>query len=85
MSLHIEIDDVIQVLLPDSKWYAVADNSFELDSYEFHHGAEGRFNGGQEEPTLRPPGATWKEPHGEIMYCPMTSVVAIKTERGKSS
>jgi len=35
MSLAIDIHKVESVLLPDGKWYAIADKSFKLDSYDF--------------------------------------------------
>ena len=35
MSLALDVDDVVQVLLTDGKWYPVANNSFELDAYEY--------------------------------------------------
>ena len=37
MSLFINVDHIKSVLLKDGKWYQVWDNSFVLDSYEFHH------------------------------------------------
>jgi hypothetical protein len=45
MSLAIEVDDVVAVLLRDG-WHAVADDSFEIDSYEFLHGDVVRVGGG---------------------------------------
>lgn len=37
MSLYIDVDKVAEALLADG-WHAVTDGSFDLDSYEFHHG-----------------------------------------------
>lgn len=36
MSLHIDVDHVESVLV-GNEWYTVADMSFDIDAYEFHH------------------------------------------------
>jgi hypothetical protein len=45
MSLAIEVNDVVEVLLPDG-WHPVVDGSFEIDGYEFLHEDIVRVGGG---------------------------------------
>ena len=49
MSLAIDVDRVIQVLLADG-WHEVLDDSFDLDAYEFIHSSRPIHKGGQSGP-----------------------------------
>jgi len=90
MSLAIDIDRVSQVLLSDG-WHDVSNSSFDLDSYEFVQSDNdgGPFlRGVKAEPYVLmaggkvqgvpSTGATWREPDGSRMYCPVTAVLAVR-------
>jgi hypothetical protein len=74
MSLSIQTDEVTDLLLTD-RWYKVKPGSFRLDIYEF----PGHLNGGQEQ-LLPSMGAGWTSPDGSKMFCPITSVSALRTK-----
>ncbi len=77
MSLAIDVDRVSQVLLSDGKWHKVKGKSFDLDAYEFMHEERRILTGGMVEgvPSL---GATWQEPDGSLVVCPLTAVLALR-------
>lgn len=79
MSLAIETDDIIGVLLADG-WHTVDDGSFGIDSYEYmwHKGLGDRpmLGGGQEE-HVAASGFSFIE-HSHIISGPLTSVLAVK-------
>lgn len=88
MSLAIDIDRVAEVLLTDG-WHRVADNSFELDAYEYlraseqevgDKGASMRLKGGQEK-LVAATGARWLERDASkkerLVYCPVTAILAV--------
>jgi hypothetical protein len=79
MSLAIDVDTVVAVLLADG-WHKVEDGSFELNSYEFLHAGRTVLSGSrvQGAPTT---GATWVEADGTIMSCPLTSVLAVRQRK----
>jgi hypothetical protein len=79
MSLAIEVNDVVEVLLPDG-WHPVVDGSFEIDGYEFLHEDIVRVGGGGVE-GISATGATWKEPSGEWVACPFPQIRAVKYKR----
>jgi hypothetical protein len=83
MSLAIAIDRVADVLLPDG-WHKVADRSFDLDAYEYRESAD---ESGQEDVWLvrggvvagvPSTGATWTEPDGRKIFCPLTAILAVR-------
>jgi|SRR5215831_4087443 len=89
MSLAIDIDKVHDVLLPDGKWHEVADQSFEMDSYEYlrasqanvgDHNESVRLKGGQEK-LVPATGARWTERDSKgnerRMFCPVTAIQAV--------
>jgi hypothetical protein len=76
MSLAIEVDDVVEVLLQDG-WHPVVDETFEIDAYEFRHGDVVRVSGGSIE-GVSSTGATWKEPSGVWVACPFPQIRAVK-------
>jgi hypothetical protein len=76
MSLFIDIDKVVGVLLHDG-WHDVRGKSFELDAYEFQHRDVLRLGGGAED-TVSAMGARWQEPHGYWIACPLSSIIAVK-------
>jgi hypothetical protein len=91
MSLEIDVEKISEVLLVDG-WHkvnAVGDgrSSFGLDAYEF------RELTAQENPTAQEkkveqaeegkreattPGARWTESDGSRVFCPVTSILAVK-------
>src|SRR5262249_59360696 len=88
MSLAIDVDKVHEVLLPDGKWHEVADQSFEIDAYEYLRASEvkpGEGNtgvrlGGQEK-LVPAAGATWLERDSlgnrRSVFCPLTAIHAV--------
>jgi hypothetical protein len=79
MSLHIEVDKVDAVLLADG-WHPVDGRSFNLDSYEFHHEDTDLLRGGAV-PGVPSTGATWREPDGTRIACPLTAILAVKLSK----
>ena len=78
MSVLIDVADVEQVLLTDG-WHVVRDYSFDIDAYQFKeaHGRRILAAGGAAE-QVSPTGATWTEPDGAVVACPLSSILAIK-------
>lgn len=76
MSLNIDIDRVVAVLLADG-WHKVAKKSFTLDAYEFQEGGRNVL-GGSQVAGVPSTGAAWTEPNGEIVCAPLTAVLAVK-------
>lgn len=86
MSLGIEVNEVVSVLLADG-WHEVHDSSFYLDSYEYiesHPDDDPArkmvyLNGGQE-PLVPATGFTFREAGGTWMFGPLTSIVAVRAK-----
>ena len=77
MSLPIDNHHVEAVLLPDGKWYAVADKSFSVDTYEFTE--EGKtFLAGSQPQGISSLGATWKDNMNKRFACPLTAILAVR-------
>jgi len=76
MSLAIDVDKVEAVLLADG-WHLVAEKSFDLDAYEFHHEKSFILKGGEVE-GVPSTGAAWKEADGSRVYCPITAIQAVR-------
>ena len=81
MSLAIEVDDVVEVMMHDG-WHPVVDGSFEIDSYEFLHADMVRVGGGSVE-GISATGARWKEPSGVWVACPFPQILAVKYKQKK--
>jgi hypothetical protein len=84
MSLAIEVNCVIEVLLKDG-WHEVADRSFTIDAYEFVHRDPGArlsdgdlLVGGGTVDGVSSTGAAWKEPGGYWVACPFPAIVSVK-------
>jgi hypothetical protein len=77
MSLAIDVNKVDRVLLIDG-WHEVANASFTLDAYEYAEEDRMLLKGGKVAgvPTT---GATWTEPDGTVVACPVTSILATKS------
>jgi hypothetical protein len=76
MSLAIQVDDVVSVLMDDG-WHSVADKSFSIDAYEFLWGEDVLLGGG----TVRgvsASGAGWREPDGSCVACPLPAIKAVR-------
>jgi len=82
MGLAIDVDRVAEVLLPDGEWHKVGDTSFVIDSYEYVQGAETTFKGGQAKEVIPAAGASWTDPNGAVMFCPLTSILAVRYAPG---
>jgi hypothetical protein len=81
MSLAIDTDKVIEVLLAD-RWHAVLDDTFVIDSYEFVEAGKTVLGGGQD-PLVSSMGFTFDEADrgGHAMSGPLTSILAVKTKQ----
>lgn len=77
MSLYIDVDKVTEVLLADG-WHAVEDGSFDLDSYEYHHGDHMLHGGGNY--GVCATGFTFRNADGHSMFGPLTAILAVKTD-----
>jgi hypothetical protein len=98
MSLEIDVEKIAEVLLADG-WHkvsAVGDgrSSFGLDDYEFHAApvqekphpqpnADQQAKAGQDQPATS--GARWSESDGSRVFCPVTSILAVKYAGQKTS
>ena len=78
----LTIDKVSAVLLADG-WHELKDNSFEIDAYEFLDSNNLILGGGTAE-GVTSTGAGWTEVNGQEVYCPLTSILAVKY-RGASA
>ena len=76
MTLAIDVDKVEMVLLADG-WHEVAGASFALAAYEYRHEGRELLKGGQVT-GVPSTGATWMEPGGAIVACPITAILAVK-------
>ena len=94
MSLGIDVEKVAQVLLADG-WHKVAPvgdgrSSFGMGAYEFQEPPKPEQNpvmhlkGGQEE-LIPSTGAHWNEDDGSRVFCPVTSILAVKYAATKKS
>jgi hypothetical protein len=75
MSLTISPEKVEAVLLPDGKWYAIADHSFTLSPYEFGKDGEGI---GKSPTATAAVGASWKDNMGKRFVCPASAMLAVR-------
>lgn len=96
MSLAIDVDTVIRVLLPDG-WHDVANASFDLDAYEYlwsgqsgvsiadaQHDALVLHGGGQS--GISATGFSFTDAATrQRMYGPLTAVLAVATDESKAS
>lgn len=73
MSVTINTDKVEAVLLPDGKWYAVADHSFALNPFEFMKDTEVIGKG-----QTAAMGASWKDNMGKRFMCPVSAMLAVR-------
>ena len=79
MSLSLEVKQVFGVLLADG-WHTVADQSFDLDAYEYWQGGHMMQKEG-----VPATGAKWTEPDGTMVVCPLISVLAVRLVAGPAS
>jgi hypothetical protein len=90
MSFEIDVEKISEVLLADG-WHKVSRvgdgrSSFGLDVYKFHESvaqekSESQQNAAQREPgqeQASAPGARWTESDGSRVFCPVTSILAVK-------
>jgi hypothetical protein len=85
MSLAIEVDCVIGVLLKDG-WHEVVDGSFTIDAYEYVHRdrpermltPDDILVGGGRRTGVSSTGAAWKESGGFSVACPFPSILAVR-------
>lgn len=78
MSLALDVDNIRSVLLADG-WHTVSGKSFDLDSYEYICNGQLRHGGGQCE--ICAVGFVFQNERNELMAGPLTSVLAVKSER----
>jgi hypothetical protein len=82
MSLYIDVDNVTEVLLADG-WHTVADGSFDLDAYEYHHNDHVLQGGGNYGVCAN--GFTFINPDGDTLFGPLTAILAVKTRKERSA
>ena len=82
MSIAINISHIIQVLLSDGCWHTVADDSFDVDAYEY---AEGPLHGdrlwllrGGQEPLIPARGFSFIADTGDRISGPLTAILAVR-------
>lgn len=84
MSLAIDVDHVTAVLLTDG-WHTVADDSFNIDSYEFLWWGQGRkdrhdpvvlHGGGQS--GVCAAGYGFRTPEGDYLAGPLTAILGVR-------
>ncbi len=73
MSIAIQVDNVLAVLV-GGQWFEVADESFDLDSYEYLHGQDILHGGGQYGACAN--GCTFKPADGTFLAGPLTAIRA---------
>ena len=83
MSLAIEVDEIIAVLLSDGEWHAIKEATFTIDTYEYLGGKDSQGNpavllGSATEPPLPATGAGWYGVDGYRYACPLNAVLAVK-------
>lgn len=82
MSLSIQIDKVISVLLADKEWYNCLwrenKSTFEIDSYEFLEGRHVVVVGGGTVVDVPSAGASWLMPGKGRISCPLTAILAVR-------
>lgn len=96
MSYKIDVSTVSAVLLADG-WHRVKGRSFGIEPYEYVTGpdegnGEGRKSKKKAElaaPVVEKgrapvPGARWTKPSGEVIACPVTSLLALRHATVKS-
>ena len=76
MSVTITAEKVEALLLPDGKWYAVAEHSFVLSPYEFVSAANPTGNGATG--SAAPMAASWKDNMGKRFVCPVSAMLAVR-------
>ena len=77
MSLRIDVDKVVAVLLADG-WHEVADQSFDTDAYEFVHDGGTILSGGQSDGVCAT-GFTFTTKEAHRVSGPLTAILAVKT------
>jgi hypothetical protein len=76
MSLEINVDDVIAVLLADG-WHEVHGRSFDMDAYEYRAGAERLFSF-EPESGITYTGFVFTDPKGDRVMGPVTAIQAVR-------
>ena len=77
MSLAIDVNKVDMVLLRDG-WHQVSGASFDHDAYEYAEDDRVLLESGTVT-GLPTTAATWKEPDGSTVTCPITAILAVKS------
>lgn len=81
MSIAIQVDNVTAVLLADG-WHDVADDTFDLDSYEYLHGDHLLHGGGNS--GVCATGFTFRETGGQLLSGPLTAVLAVRHKEAQT-
>jgi hypothetical protein len=77
MSQAIDTHQVEAILLPDGKWYAVADKSFAIEAYELAEAGKTVVEGSTPHGGSAV-GATWKDNMNKKFACPLTAILAVR-------
>jgi hypothetical protein len=78
MSLGIQVTEIKQVLLAD-RWHEVEKESFALDTYEFIEGEQAVARGDGQ--LITSVGFMFREPGGQIVAGPLSSILAVQLPR----
>ena len=81
MSLRINVDKVTAVVLKDVGLCTVKSSSFEIDAYEFVDDDNTLLVGGGSVVGVVSTGASWISQDGEMVFCPLTSIIAVKYDK----
>lgn len=77
MSQPIDSHQVEAILLPDGKWYAVADKSFVVEAYELAEAGKTVVEGSPPQ-GVSAVGATWKDNMNKKFTCPLSAILAVR-------
>jgi hypothetical protein len=80
MNVDVNTEKVEAVLLPDGKWYAIAEHSFTLSPSEFLHNGEavGKGSTAGAPPMAGSWAASWKDNMGKRFVCPVSAMLAVR-------
>jgi hypothetical protein len=78
MTLGIQVNEIKQVLLAD-RWHEVEKESFALDTYEFIEGQQAVARGDGQ--LITSVGFMFREPGGQIVAGPLSSILAVQLPR----
>jgi hypothetical protein len=82
MSLAVNVDDVVAVLLTDG-WHEVHGRTFDIDAYEYMAGAE-RLIGFEPESGITYMGFVFMDSQGDRLVGPVTAIHAVRVRESSA-